>query len=341
MISILTSSFAQSLPLRLQRDATWEEQQKALSHNQDYFFQNQNILKNQSIPLQRPVEEYANYKYLLIQGDDIYYGLDKTDFAKNLPKDMSLVVLADRSTESYVRSKFAAVISRDRLIVATHPTAQLGFWARDSFPYPVIGTDKRNSLVSHRYYRPFEGQKAVADSVHALSDSYDFIFVGGNLMADSEGNCFVIKSSRLYGTPTEVIKKAHGCVTLTELPWVSGIGDVDEVVKLLPNKNALTNDDKIAKILEEKGYTVTMLPKAEGYRTYANSLIVSDTVFMPSYKTAQDDEAEAVYAKFGYRVVKIDSRDISDNGHGSIHCITMAYPEMDIRGFLKTQGYSF
>ena len=42
----------------------------------------------------------------------------------------------------------------------------------------------------------------------------------------------------------------------------------------------------------------------------------------------EDDDAVVLdaYRGTGYRVVPIDSRDISDDGHGSIHCLTMAYP---------------
>ena len=334
-------SRAELKSISLTHEATVLEKAFAIKYNQTREEKNLKFFNNLfNINVDRPVEEYANYKYLLIQADDIYWGLDKTIFAKNLPSDMILVVLTERGQESMVKAKFGNALSKDRLIIATHDSAEYGFWARDAFPFPVVDVSGSYGLVAHQYYRPFQGQQAIAQSVKARMNSYDFVFVGGNLMADDEGNCFVIKSDRLYGTSLEMIQKAHGCKTITALPWVSGIGDLDEVVKLLPNRNALTNNDRIKTILQSKGYAVTMLPATSGYRTYANSLIVNGTVFMPSYGTSQDEQAKSIYESFGYKVVKIDSKDSSDRGHGSIHCITMAYPAVDINSLLATQGFS-
>lgn len=339
LVTALLLSLSATAATKYKHESTSQEFNEAINYNKIYFSNRASLPKPENISLERPVEEYADYKYLLIQAEDNYYGLDKTVFAKNLPANMKLVVLTEKGGESDVRSRFGQYLPPERLIIATHETAQLGFWARDSFPYPVVDVGGGYSLVSHRYYRAFNGQSSIAQSVQAKMDSYNFVFVGGNLMADEDGNCFVNNSQRLYGTSVDIIKTAHGCKTITALPWVSGIGDVDEVIKLLPHKNALTNSAQLQTILESKGYTVTMLPDAGGYRTYANSLILGNTVFMPSYGTAQDDQAESIYERFGYKVVKIDSRDISDNGHGSVHCITMAYPEVGMQQLLQSIGY--
>ena len=122
------------------------------------------------------------------------------------------------------------------------------------------------------------------------------------------------------------------------MPWTTGIGDIDETVKLLPNNQALTNQQQLKPILESLGYTVTMLPDAGGYRTYANSLVLNGTVFMPSYNQPEDQTAKAIYESFGYKVVFLDSRVVSDQGMGSIHCMTMAYPEMNINRLLGSMG---
>ena len=71
---------------------------------------------------------------------------------------------------------------------------------------------------------------------------------------------------------------------------------------------------------------------ADGERlpaTYANFLVVNGAVIVPTYaQEANDRKAmEVVSAAFnGYDVVGVDSRTIIRQ-HGSIHCLTMQYPE--------------
>lgn len=324
-----TSAHAQ-----LMHSASEEEYKKAIHHN---LRTRQNITNFDK--LLRPTEEYAKYKYLLMTAEE-QFGVDKTIFAKNLPADVKLVLLTTPGSESSVKTKFLKHLSADRLIVASHSSSSLGFWSRDSFPVPVYEEDNSTKLIIHKYYRNFQGQQTLANSVSYPSTKYDFMFVGGNFMADEFGNCFVVESDRLFGTSLDTIKNAYGCTTLTGLPWVSGIGDVDEVLKVLPNKNAITNQTKIRNIMENLGYTVTMLPKAGGDRTYANSVLINNTLYMPSYNTSDDLVAQGVYESFGYKVIPIDSRNISDMGRGSLHCITMAYPNINLQAMLGEMGFT-
>ncbi len=77
------------------------------------------------------------------------------------------------------------------------------------------------------------------------------------------------------------------------------------------------------------------MPHLSGYRTYANSVIVEDMVFMPSYGIQKDAEAKAVYERFGYKVFLVNSETISTAGNGSVHCATMAYPEINLDRLLR------
>lgn len=88
---------------------------------------------------------------------------------------------------------------------------------------------------------------------------------------------------------------------------------------------------------EGKPYRLLRLPMpdaiyADGERlpaTYANFLVVNGAVIVPTYaQEANDRKAmEVVSAAFnGYDVVGVDSRTIIRQ-HGSIHCLTMQYPE--------------
>jgi agmatine/peptidylarginine deiminase len=292
----------------------------------------------------RPVEEYADFGYVLLSAETSYVNeaaeLRKI-IAKNLPEHVKLVILTSESEAEQTRATYAQWIPNDRLIIAMHPTYRNGFWARDSFPVPVVMKQENNlGLVAARYFRTFDGHQALSASVknkNLLAKS--FRFVGGNLLADHEGNCFVVASSRMFGLTAEDILQNYGCKTLEVLPHEAGIGDVDEVIKPLPGKRMLTNVSSYIPRLRELGYEVFTLPYLqERYRTYVNALVVGNRVFMPAYGVAEDAEATRVYEQLGYQVIPIRSNTLSDSYQGSIHCQTMAYPKMDLESFLRLTG---
>jgi agmatine/peptidylarginine deiminase len=137
----------------------------------------------------------------------------------------------------------------------------------------------------------------------------------------------------------EVLKSIYGCKNVKFMPYTSGIGDVDEVLKPLSDKRMLTTEASYKPILEAMGYTVIMLPKHEdSYRTYANALIVGKKVFMPAFDESSDDAAAKVYSGLGYEVTKITSNYLSDVLLGSVHCQTMAYPRMPEQQLLNALG---
>jgi agmatine/peptidylarginine deiminase len=71
-----------------------------------------------------------------------------------------------------------------------------------------------------------------------------------------------------------------------------------------------------------------MLPRAKrDYETYVNSLIINGTVWVPIYQQKTDAEALKVYKDLGFKVIAADSSLLSNEGAGSIHCITMTYPK--------------
>ena len=132
-------------------------------------------------------------------------------------------------------------------------------------------------------------------------------------------------------------------------------GHIDTIVRVCPGNTLLyvgcddTSDPQYAdlKALEQqllvatdadgKPYRLLRLPMPyalydDGDRlpaTYANFLILNGAVIVPTY--AQDDNdarALAIVAEAfpGYDIIGIDSRTIVRQ-HGSIHCLTMQYPE--------------
>ncbi len=103
--------------------------------------------------------------------------------------------------------------------------------------------------------------------------------------------------------------------------------------------------DALAKMKEQletfttaggRPYRLVALPMAEaaydsGHRlpaTYANFLIINGAVLMPLYKTPADDlAADVLSSLFPDRdIAGIDCRALIKQ-HGSLHCVTMQYPE--------------
>lgn len=295
----------------------------------------------------QPVLETDRFRYILMNGTD--FGIDnlfqmQKTFAQNLPDDMVLVVVTENNTAESVREKFLKWVSADQLIVASGNKIGDTLWARDSYPYPVyMDKSKSIELVAHQYFRFFDAQQVIADAVIAKNMiSPNFVAVGGNIMATEKGECLVVDSQRAFGLTDSDYMSSFRCRSVVHFPWLTGIGDVDEVIKVLPNNIILTNQVTYVNTLQNLGYKVVMLPKSNtgAYRTYANSVILNDTVFMPVYGDPEDQSAQKVYENFGYKVVGIKSDYLSDELMGSLHCLTMTYPAMDARMLLTSLGLS-
>jgi hypothetical protein len=293
----------------------------------------------------QPLQDTAAFAYVLMsaneEGSSEVAAL-RQGIAQNLPAGVKLVILANAADKEAVVAKYSAWIDPARLIVATDsdPDTDNGFWARDSFPIPVIHPKThKTSLVETTYYRSFHSGPAVAKAVAAHLQQNAPVFVGGNLLADEDGNCFSVNSYRLFDLKATDFGAIFGCKQLHLMDHVAGIGDVDEVLKPLSGHRILTNQVSYKAQLETWGYKVILLPELAGTnRTYANSLIVRDTVFMPTYSVAEDDIATKVYQNLGYKVVGLQSIELSDQMNGSVHCQTMAYPAMTPLHLLQSLG---
>ncbi len=89
--------------------------------------------------------------------------------------------------------------------------------------------------------------------------------------------------------------------------------------------------------LQGKPYQLFPLPLPEGVfeererlpATYANFLIINGAVLYPTYNQPENDaKAAAILSEAfpGYQIVGIDCRALIKQ-HGSLHCVTMQYPE--------------
>ena len=292
-----------------------------------------------------PVPDDHEFAYVLMSGSDD--GVQEIRdlrrlVASNLPANVKLVILTTVDSAASIRSRYEAWIPANRLILATDDSRhnENGLWARDAFPVPVLDNEtKTATLVAHGYFRPFDSFKAIAKAVSGQMELRSEVFVGGNLLADKKGNCFSVDSDRLFDMSPSEIQDIYGCASIHMLDHVAGIGDVDEVIKPLGEKTMLTNQASYVDQLKSLGYNVIMLPIAGGeYRTYANTLIVGKTVFMPTYGTNKDQAATKVYEDLGYKVVPVPSNYMSDQLNGSIHCQTMAYPAIKKQDLLHGLG---
>ncbi len=300
----------------------------------------------------RPFAEYEKTGYLIFNDLDFnrhkgryYESMNiKKKIMKNLPKDVQLVIYTSDRSVRKVRNIFKPYINAKRLhIVQITVGSRKEFWARDCIPIPVYGRSNRLAVIDavyDKYMYPFEPDRDIAYFFNATLFSHSYQFEGGNLLADSYGNCFTVNKEIMVeeGMNDDVFKRYYGCNRVTRLKKMTVIGHVDEVIKIIDSSNILTDQPSYRPILENLGYNVTMMPKVEGiYGNYLNAAIINGKVFVPVYginRTA-DKLAMKIYRSFGLKAYSLQSRNISDWLQGSIHCMTMTYPKIDSIKLIK------
>lgn len=293
-----------------------------------------------------PWPEYDEVGYVIFSDDTDYNsGPAKKTMAKNLPEGVTLVVFTGNSSETYQKDLFksyAEVIDPSRLKVIFLPGGGKGFWARDGIPVPVWKTSPAGmefSVVDARYYHNFEADSEVSEFFNAPLLQHNYYYEGGNYAANSKGDCIVVDNARVVKMPDSVFNSKYGCKTLTRLPHTKGIGHIDESVKFMDDDTLIVDDADYAKTLKDKGWDVVkMVRPKNGFETYVNTLVVNGIAFMPSFNQKTDIDAIQMYESFGLKVIPLNSISLSNNGMGSIHCITMAYPPVPFNELLKHIG---
>jgi len=282
-----------------------------------------------SIEVHRPFAEYEKARFVLFN-DEFSLGVRtiKETIAANLPKDMKLILLArSKKSAETAKAHFEKIIDADRLVVHEVPKGET-FWARDTTPVPVFLDEAKTLGLVDTEHR---GGKFIAPKILELFSvplvESEFNYPGGNFMADTRGNCFQVESERGF-LPEAALRTMYGCKHVTTFPHQHGLGDIDEVVKVVSESVALVDEPAYDATMEELGYQVVRLPRPSGNPrgTYVNSLQVNGTVFLPVYGVPEDDEAIKAYRSQGLKVFPLPSNDVSQTGFGSIHCMTMAYP---------------
>lgn len=325
------------------------EQLKAISeHNAQMAAFTRAFPKKKRAGTTTPFYEHSQTGFVVFSDEDFYGVADemKAIVAKNLPAGVKLVVYTESTNKQYqkqLETAYTKHISKDRLIILQVPSSGTNnFWSRDNLPMPVFENGKF-ALVNARYYYNFEPDAFFSQLFGVNLLSHNYFWEGGNFMVNSKGNCIVVNRKKAYpggvsdtgAIPDSIFKDNYGCKTLLRLKHLKGIGHADEVVKFVNDTDILTDTPEYKTQLEQAGFKVHMLPEPDlNYETYANSLIVNDTVFVPVFGEQGDQKALQMYAAFGFKVVGVPSRELATQGQGGIHCITMNYPEASLQSFI-------
>ena len=292
----------------------------------------------------RPFADYEKTGYVFINGDFQFSSRQaKEAIAANLPPDTTLVVFVEDSNSSRaqaIRTSFSKWLGSDRLKIIELQDASDGFWARDGLPVPVKDSTTGDlKLVDAQYYYSFEPDKEVGSLFGASVSSHRFNFEGGNFMANDLGHCILVNNRSHSKIPDTIFETMYGCKRVQRLKHLSGIGHIDEHVRFISQDTVLSDLPEYKTELEAAGLKVIMLPRPQSdLETYVNSLIVNGVAVVPTYGQSTDKAALDIYSQAGFKAVSADSSSLSNDGEGSVHCITMTYPPVPFAKMLKILG---
>ncbi len=352
-----------------------EQKQIILNHNSNITQTGQvfNSGSASGLLVQRPIAEFEDTGYLVFFSETEFNSADvKAKLIQNLPNDVTAIIYTDSDDQTDLEALYRfysdMAPNKDQVKVIHLPnTPRLdtytdengnevteeyyptGFWSRDAIPVPVVqlasGTPlmplaEKFTVVDAMYYHEYEPDQYVAEYFNAAMLSHNYYFEGGNFMVNSKGDCIVIDTDAVQIIPNSVFSKSYGCKNLMRMPYVKGIGHADESFKFISDTHVLTDHPRYKSLLESKGFKATLLPRPKrDYETYVNSLIVNGTVWVPIYKQVTDQDALDIYESLGLKVIAADSSILSNEGAGSIHCITMTYPKTtDFNELLESFG---
>lgn len=233
--------------------------------------------------------------------------------------------------------------------------------ARDSFWYqdygPIYSIDALNALVSNdftysRYNR--RNDDAIPEKLAAAQNvrnrKVTMNYEGGNFISDGKGTCFA--SSRIYqqnsqlpeNEVNQLMDASLGCRKLVVLtPLLDDITyHIDLFAKMVDDHTFVVGDfpdhprnreimNRNAATLQALGYTVHRLsvrnPSSQEYLTHVNSFLLNGFALVPQYGVPEDREAVELYTRLGFKVLPIDTADLSHSG-GAVHCILRSKPAL-------------
>ncbi len=320
---------------------TAQQKEKMLAHNS----QRAKGLRLQGLePMEaiyRPFADYEKTGYLIVTGEFRFESKQaKMSAAQILPPDAKLIVIVNPSRtweKDEALAAFSQVLPKERIKFAQSEQAPRAFWARDAMPVPVIGKkDGAFTVIDALYYHEFNQDKMIADMFGAKIEKHDYYFEGGNFMANDKGVCIMVNHGQHSLISDSIFLRYYGCEKMIRLPFVDGIGHVDEHVRFVSQDTVLTDIEQYKQLLEKEGLKAKLLPKPSGpYETYVNSLIIEGKAVVPVFNRATDAQALKVYEEAGLKPQGAPSSSLSNKGQGSVHCITMTYPPVPLKELSK------
>lgn len=292
----------------------------------------------------KPYVETQDAGYLIFSANTSFKSLAvKRKLAENLKNAQLIVYTGDNWSGEAQRivDMYKDVIDERLINVVYLPDdqAKTSFWTRDGLPLPSFDNSGQFTVTDAKYYHLFEPDIGVKKLFNSERKRHPYYFEGGNFVVNGRGDCLIVDNLRVQSIPDRVFSSHYGCKKLIRLPHLKGIGHADESVKFISDNHILTDLSEYKKLLEQEGFTVTRINRPSGgsYRTYMNSLVINNRVFVPIFgNTSEDDKAIATYKSLNLgKVIPINSKTLSDKGRGSIHCITMTYPKVPMDRLLN------
>jgi hypothetical protein len=202
-------------------------------------------------------------------------------------RDYAPFMLMDRETGGW------SAVRLDRRKSDRSEESWLGDWLEKTYRIPVVG-------------------------VVPVKDTRDS---GGNVLMDEQGRCFSA------GKTHPLFKSLIRCSRTVTMPCWSEVCHVDEYLTFLKDETAVTNKEKLVPVLRRAGYKNILRVPDDPDLSFANVLIIGDTIFLmyiPSLQ-AEMEKARSVYESQGYRVIPVRSNSASAK-NGALHCLTKEIP---------------
>lgn len=282
-----------------------------------------------------PYPEYLPVKYLVLSlgGVNGWATQVKKEMIQKLPADVKVVVYwasKDLTDIQKIQDWLGTVLLPERFFTIHFPTAVVDpIWARDSWPLAVYSKDHgkmRLSLVGAKYFQLFEPEVELSKLFRTPIYEHEYYFEGGNFLSNAQADCFVTDNNVSSQIPDQLFHSFYGCLRVFRLPHLRGIGHVDEVLKFVNDKTALTDEIVIFELLKKWGFKAVLLPRPlKDSQNYLNSVLLNKTVLMPVFEQSTDETAKNVYQKLGWNVQTINMK-YADSA-GLLHCLTMTYPK--------------
>lgn len=287
--------------------------------------------------------------------------------AKNLPSDVGIIYVfnpeASFTGESDFLKKYKTDFGSGRFQLIEH--ALEGSWARDYMPELVRLPNGKIRAVTFNYFRSndTEASKALIEKYGWEYNHVPIEIEGGNLVIDSFQKRIFLSESTLKRNPKlskiEIEKMLKSALLEDSVYWLPELpneqtGHADVFARLVTKDTFFVADsfkqdqkialDKTAQILLNLGYKVVRITSAltdsqnneNSFYSYINSLIVNNTVFVPSYSLMPDDNgklnmnmlvavlderAKKAYTALGLKVVQVPMFTMAGYG-GTVHCLT-------------------